>query len=92
MQGLGAPVHKLIMTVPAFASAFNLADPARNMPGSAVTGPPVAMTYQKVEKKFLFNPMKNGEMLPYFFRVKEYKKKLCQVKNPKLRVSSYFHI
>ena len=46
--GLGAPVHKLIMTVPAFGNSFNLADAARNLPGSAVTGQPTTITYQQV--------------------------------------------
>ena len=46
--GLGAPIHKLVMTVPAFAHSFNLVDPERNMPGSAVSSPPSTITYQQV--------------------------------------------
>jgi hypothetical protein len=45
---LGAPLSKLILTAPAFANAFNLVDPDRNLPGSAVTGLPTTLTYQQV--------------------------------------------
>jgi hypothetical protein len=45
---LGAPLSKLILTAPAFANSFNLVDPERNLPGSAVTGLPTTLTYQQV--------------------------------------------
>jgi hypothetical protein len=44
------------MTAPAFGNSFNLVDPERNMPGSAVTGIPSTITYQQVKKeKFIKN-------------------------------------
>ncbi len=45
---MGAPLSKLILTAPAFANSFNLVDPERNLPGSAVTGLPTTLTYQQV--------------------------------------------
>jgi len=45
---LGAPLNKLILTAPAFANSFNLVDPERNLPGSAVSGLPTTLTYQQV--------------------------------------------
>lgn len=46
--GLGAPLDKLILTMPAFGNSFNLLDMEKNLPGSSVTGLPTMVTYQQV--------------------------------------------
>ena len=46
--GLGAPLNKLILNMPAFGNSFNLMDQDKNLPGSSVTGLPQTTTYQQV--------------------------------------------
>ena len=47
--GLGAPLSKLILNMPAFGNSFNLMDVEKNLPGSAVTSSqPSTTTYQQV--------------------------------------------
>ena len=47
--GLGAPLNKLILNMPAFGNSFNLMDKEKNLPGSSVTSAlPTTTTYQQV--------------------------------------------
>jgi len=46
--GLGAPLEKLVLNMPAFGHSFNLLDMGKNLPGSSVTGLPKTVTYQQV--------------------------------------------
>ena len=47
--GLGAPLSKLILNMPAFGNSFSLMDVEKNLPGSAVTSSqPSTTTYQQV--------------------------------------------
>jgi len=46
--GLGAPIQKIILNTPAFGNSFNLMSKDKNLPGSATTGLPQAVTYQQV--------------------------------------------
>lgn len=48
ISGLGADHEKLIISLPASALKFNLANPDDNMPRAKVTGPPETISQKEV--------------------------------------------